>query len=238
MALISPALYAKLDAGPGVRKRSVALVINQGDEPPPSPTCAADLKAGLERQLRQLGERAQIDLRLTSDVAEAAVVFLVGDTINAARAKALPAPAWLRAAREGTPGATSEFSSNFSFPHFDSTDYLEGVFTDRDDRMIFGVSLIHWAAVRGGADGKACAFNFVERLAILYSLALDEEFASLVGKVGRETRTRVGPRAYEVPDVDDSGFMLGAYFCAQLADRTKLAACASQVVKLIEESKP
>lgn len=139
----------------------------------------------------------------------------------------------------GTPGNAGRdigVLSKLQPPHFDSTDYIEGVFTNRDDRMIFGVSLIHWAAVRGGDDEKACAVNFVERLAILYSFALAEEFASLVGKVGRETRTRVGPRAYEVPDVHDPGFMLGVYFCAQLADRTKLAACASQVVKLIEES--
>lgn len=161
----------------------------------------------------------------------------MGDTINAARAKTLPAPAWVRAARQGTPAATSEFSRNFSFPHFDATDYLEGVFTDRDDRMIFGVSLIHWAAVRGGADGKACAFNFVERLMILYSLAMEKEFSSMAARVAREARVRVGRRAYDVPDVDDPDFMLGVYFCAQLVDRTKLTACASQVVRLIEESK-
>lgn len=237
IANISPLLYAKLDSGPVTRNRSVALVFTQAGHPPPNPTCAADLKAGLARQLRQLAGRAHIDLRLTSDVEEAAAVFVVGDTLEATQTQTPPVRTWLHAARQGTPVATSVFSRNDWFPGHFSADFLEGVFAEGNGRLIFGVSLLHWIATPGGVEGKGCAINFVERLAQLYSVALESAFREKYEDIAREARVRGGPSAYEVSSADDERFRLGVYFCAQLVDRTKLAACSSQIVRLIAENR-
>lgn len=128
IAEISPAIYAKLGSPPaaGSGNRSVALVFLDG-VPPPTATCAADLKAGLEKQLSALAKRAHISLRLTSNVEDAAVVIVIGDTLQKAKRQETPLAKLMSAARHRTSVATSEFSMNFGIPDFSSPDFLEGL---------------------------------------------------------------------------------------------------------------
>jgi len=182
---ISPALYARLGAPPnaGGGNHSVALVFLDGGMPPPTPTCAADLKADLEKQLTVLAARSRIRMRLTSSVDKAAVVVAIGDTLHEYGIKDRRLDA-LMGARQGADGATSTHSHDFGVPGFPSPDFLEGVFSNSNDRLISGVLRIHWnVTVREvttlrGVKAKDCAFDFIARLARLYSLALNYDFRS------------------------------------------------------------
>lgn len=234
---VAPALYGKLGSPPsaGDRTQSVALVLLDGGEPPPTATCAADLKADLERQLSMLAKRTRIRLRLTSNVEDAAVVIVIGDTLQEAKRQETPLAKLMSAARHRTDVATSEFSRNFGIPDFSSPDFLEGLFGRSNHRLIFGVSLLHWAVTPRAAVAKGCAFNFVERLAWLYSLALNREFHEQYSDAYSRARKRIGLSAYEMPDPRVESF-LGVYFCAQFVRAADLADCSSQLLKLIAES--
>ena len=234
---VAPPLYAKLGSPPiaGDRTQSVALVFLDGGVAPPTATCAAELKAGLEKQLGMLAARAHIRLRMTSNEEDAAIVIVIGDTIREERIQDSPLKTLMSVARHRTTTATSVFSRNLGIPGFSSPDYLEALFGESNHRLIFGVSLIHWAVTPRAAAAKDCAFNFVERLAWLYSLALNREFHEQYSDAYSMARKRIGLSAYEMPDPRVESF-LGVYFCAQFARAADLADCSSQVLKLIAES--
>ena len=232
---ISPVLYARLGSpwtAKG-RNQSVALVFLEGGVPPPTATCAADLRADLERQLDTLAVRARIRLRMTSNEEGADVLVLIGDTIRDETIRGSPLPTLMSAARQRTGVATSEFSRNFGIPGHSSPDFLNGLFANSNDRLVFGVSMIHWMVTRRGDKAKDCAFNFVARFAELYSLALTNGFRSEYSDAWRAARQRTGLSAYEVPNPMVE-FHLGVYFCAQFVDPAELAECSSQVHKLID----
>lgn len=236
---ISPALYAKLGSTPiaGYRNQSVALVFLDGGTPPPTPTCTADLKADLENQLTLLAARAGIRLRLTSSVDEAAVVIAIGDTLHEHGIKD-PRLDALIGARLEVDGAASTHTRDFGFPGFPSPDFLEGVFSNPNDRLVFGALRIHWnVTVRevttlSGVKGKGCAFDFIARLARLYSLALNDDLRSEYGDAWSAARTRTGISAYEMPHTGLEEH-LGIFFCGQFVGAAELADCSAQVVKLM-----
>lgn len=236
---ISPALYAKLGPPPipVSRNQSVALVFLDGGMPPPIPACAADLKADLERQLTLLAARSGIRLRLTSNLDEAAVVIAIGDTLHEYGIKD-PLLDALMDARQGPDGATSTHSHDFGFPGFPSPDFLGGVFSSSSDRLLFGALRIQWnVTVRevtkpGGVKGKDCTFDFIARLARLYSLALNDDLRSEYGNAWSAARTRTDISAYQVPNTGLEEH-LGIYFCAQFVGVAELADCSAQVVKLM-----
>ena len=232
---ISPALYARLGSPPGAggRNQSVALVFLDGGAPPPTATCATDLKAGLEKQLTMLAARAGIRLRLTSNVDEAAVVIAIGDTLHEFWIKDRRLDA-LMSARHGADGTTSLHSHDFGIPGFPSPDFLEGLFTNSNDRLISGLLRIHWSvtATPRGAEAKDCAFDFIARLARLYSLALADGFGSEYSQAWRAARTQTGLSAYEVPNTGLEEY-IGLYFCAQFVGAAELAECSAQAVKLM-----
>ena len=238
VAAMTPALYARLDSL-GVstaRNRTVGLVFPPGGEAPPNATCVADLKAGLERQLRQLASRTRIDFRLVDSVEKATVIFVVGDTADMLEKRIPPLRSWMDAAKRRTSARTMNFQDNRSTPHSIS-DFSEGLFTD-DGRLIFAAALIHWFEMHNRLGRKDCTLNFVERLASIYSQGLELDFRDQYADAGRQARTQVGPSAYEADARDVDDFMNGVLFCAQFVDRTKLAACAIEIVKLTSEEKP
>lgn len=236
---ISPALYAKLGS-PSIavgRNQFVALVFLDGDMPPPTPTCAANLKADLENQLTLLAARSGIRLRLTSSVEKAAVVIAIGDTLHEYGIKDSRLDELLGARLEAD-AATSTHSRDFGFPGFPSPDFLEGVFSNSNDRLVSGALRIHWnvtvreATTPYGVKTKDCAFDFISRLARLYSMALDDNLRSDYGKAWSAARTRMGISAYDVPNTRLEEH-LGIYFCAQFIGAAGLADCSTQVVKLM-----
>lgn len=229
---VSPPLYAKLESL-GVstaRNRTVALVFPSGGKPPPNATCAANVEASLERELRQLAARTRIDFK----VVQAAVVFVVGDTAEMMDTGAPPLRTWIKAAERRTSAKTMVAHDNRSNPHSIS-DLFEGVFTEGDGRLIFGASFIHWFEMTGRANQKDCAPNFVERLTRIY---LQMDFPGQFGEISRQARTQFGVSPYDVDSLDMAHFWDGILFCAQFVDRTKLATCAVQIVKLLSEQKP
>lgn len=236
IAEISPAIYAKLGSPPAVggRDRSVALVFVDGGVPPPTATCVADLKASLEKQLDTLAARTRIRLRVTSNVDDAAAAIVIGDTLQDGRIQDSAMETLMSAARQGTSVATSSFGRNFGVPGHPSPDYLKGLFADSNDRLIFGVSRIHWSATLRDGAAKACAFNFVARLAWLYPLALHEEFQGRYWRAASALRMRTGGAAHYVLAPPMERF-LGVYFCAQFVGATKLVECSAQVLKLITD---
>lgn len=237
VAEMAPLIYAKLDTSPEPLKRrsSVALVFTQADKPPPNATCIATLKGAFERQLRALADRTGIDFALGAAPEEAAAVFVLGDTLQTST-QSPRLRTWMLAARQSAPHPTSEFSESLWFPGHFSADFLQGIYTDLADRLVFGVSLVHWAAMQPGPKGEGCTINFIERLAHLYSLALKQEFTQAYTRIGREVRMRVGPSAYDVSSEDAARFELGLYFCAQFVDRMKLRRCARQMVRLTADN--
>ncbi|WP_298310949.1 hypothetical protein [Reyranella sp.] len=239
VAAMTPALYARLDSL-GVstaRNRTVGLVFPPGGEAPPNATCVADLKAGLERQLRQLASRTRIDFRLVDSVEKATVIFVVGDTADMLEKRIPPLRSWMDAAERRTSSPTMKFQRNYSTPHSIS-DFVEGVRTDDDARLIFAASLIHWFELHNRRGRKDCTLDFVERLARIYSAGLELDFEDQYANAGRQARAQVGPSAYEADGGDIANFMNGIFFCAQFVDRTKLTACALEIVKLSSEEKP
>lgn len=233
---VSPPLYAKLESL-GVstaRNRTIALVFPPGGEPPPNKTCVANVKASLERKLRQLGARTRIDFEVVQDVEKAAVVFVVGDTAEMLDTGTPPLRTWINAAERRTSAKTMVVHDNRSNPHSIS-DFFEGVFTEGDGRLIFGASFIHWFEMTGRAGQKDCAPNFVERLTRIY---LRMDFPGQYGEISRQARTQFGVSPYEVDSLDMAHFWDGILFCAQFVDRTKLATCAVEIVKLLSEQKP
>jgi len=230
---ISPALYARLDPPPIARGRnnSVALVFLEGGVRPPTATCGADLKAGLEKQLTMLAARTHIGLRLTTNVDEAAVVVAIGDTFQEPRIKNSSLDA-LMSARQGGDDATSTYDWNFGVPGYSSPDFLEGVFANSNNRLIFGVLSINWMVTSRGVETEQCSFDFIARLARLYSLALNDNFRSEYSHAWRAARMRTGLSAYEVPNTGLEEH-LGLYFCAQFASAAELAECSAQALKLM-----
>lgn len=239
VAAMSPALYTKLESlgVSAARNRTIALVFPPGGEPPPNATCVADLKAGLERQLHQLASRTRIDFRLITDVEKATVVFVVGDTANMLEKRNPPLRRWIDAAEQRTSAPTMNFQHNRATPHSIS-DFVEGVYTNGDGRLIFAASLIHWFEMHNRRGRKDCTLDFVERLAQIYSAGLDLDFGDQYTNAGRQARTQVGPSAYEVDSRDVDSLRDGIFFCAQFVDRTKLAACAMEIVKLTSQGQP
>lgn len=237
VADMAPLIYDKLGTPPepSKRRRAVALVFTQFGKPPPNATCIATLKVAFERQLRTLEDQAGIDLGIGPAPEKAAVVFVLGDTVHTdSRSPRLQA--WMLAARRSAPYATSEFSESLWIPGHFSADFLQGIYADPADRLVFGVSLVHWAAMKSGPNGEGCAINFIERLAHVYSLALKQEFTEAYARIGREARASVGPIAYDVSSEDAARFELGLYLCAQFVDRMKLGRCAQQMVRLAADN--
>ena len=233
IAEISPAIYAKVGSSPaaGSRNQSVALVFLDG-VPPPTATCAADLKAGLEKQLSALAARAHIRLRMTSNVDDAAAAIVIGDTLRESRRRDSPLETLMNAARQRTGAATSTFDWDFGVPGHPSPDYLEGLFANSNDRLIFGVSRIHWSATYRDVGSKACAFNFVARLAWLYPLALHEEFRGKYWAAERALGIGGDARYVLSPPIER---ILGVYFCAQFVGAEELVECSAQVLKLMKD---
>lgn len=155
VADMAPLIYGKLDSlsEPAKRRRSVALVITQSAKPPPNATCIATLKVAFERQLRTLEDQAGIDLRIGAAPEEAAVVFVLGDTVQT-NARSSRLQMWMLAARQNEPYSTSEFSESLWFPGHFSADFLQGIYADTADWLVFGVSLVHWAAMKPGPKGE------------------------------------------------------------------------------------
>ncbi len=233
---ISPSLYARLESL-GVStagNRTIALVFPPGGKPPPNATCAADVKAALERELRQLSARTRIDFQMVRDVEKAAVVFVVGDTAEMLDAGIPPLKSWINAAERRAPAQTMVARDNRSTPHSIS-DFFEGVFTEGDGRLIFGASFIHWFEMTGRANQKDCAPNFVERLTRIY---LRMDFPDEYGAISRQARAQFRVSPYEVDSLDMAHFNEGILFCAQFVDRTQLAEYAVEIVKLLSERKP
>lgn len=228
----SPALYARIGApsSAGGRGNAISLVVLDGGVPPPTATCGADLKAVLGRQVAMLAARTPIRLRLTSNVDEAAVIIATGDTIQESPMKDPPMEALMNA-QEKT-GATSRHSRNFGVPGYASPDFLEGVFSASSSRLVLGVLRVHWMAASRGAKSDECDFDFIARLARLYSLALDDDLRSEYWRAWGAARTRTGLNAYEVPNTGLEE-RLGIYFCAQFAGPSELPECSIQVLKLM-----
>lgn len=235
---MAPSLYKRLDSL-GVTtapNRTIALVFPPGGKPPPNATCAADVRTALERQLRQLAARTRIDFQVVKDVDKAAVVFVVGDTADMLEKGTPPLEDWISKAEQRTSVRTTVAHDNWSTPHSVS-DFFEGVFTYGDGRLIFGASFIHWFEMTNRIDRRDCTPNFVQRLTRIYSQILDMDFRDEYAEVGRRARTQIGPSAYEADNRDVANFGDGVLFCAQFVERTKLAACAVEIVKLSSEQR-
>lgn len=234
---VAPPLYAKLESL-GVstaRNRTVALVFPSGGKPPPNATCIADLKAGLQQQLHQLSSRTRIDLRLIADAEKAAVVFVVGDTVDMLERGIPPRRSWMSAAERRTSARTMNFQHNRSVPH-SVADFAEGLFTG-DGRLIFAASFIHWGEARNRPGRTDCTLDFVGRLAELYWQGLELDFRDQYVDAQRHARSEVGPSAYAADSDDVENFMNGVFFCAQFVDRAKLTACALDIVKMTSRVK-
>lgn len=83
-----------------------------------------------------------------------------------------------------------------------------------------------------GVKAKDCAFDFIARLARLYSLALNDDLRSDYGNAWSAARTRTDISVYEVPNTRFEEH-LGIYFCAHFVGAAELADCSAQVVKLM-----